>query len=335
MNIFAKKCPSCLSLNFKVKKYYPTKNNGNRAILECQECNCRFSETTNTFLCNLKKPIIMIWNVLNCRTEGLSLNAAARSFGISVNTILDWEKKFSRIYNVLFLYSLAHSFMTLIIEGDELYTKVKKNVDPDKSEGWTIVLMDRATRFIFELKCGKKDRRLFKKAIKTIVKLINKTNDLSLITDGERRYGNVLFEICNELVGNDNSGQPKKTLKKGVKVRIKNKGSQSRNKGAKRAKYEAPCPEHPETTGEIKNNDIHANHIEAQNAALRRKCSPFRRKTNTYAKVITGLQRILDVYWVFHNFIRVHYTTKEVPAVCLGLLTSRISWKELFCIELS
>ncbi|PIU32806.1 MAG: IS1 family transposase, partial [Syntrophobacteraceae bacterium CG07_land_8_20_14_0_80_61_8] len=45
--------------------------------------------------------------------------------------------------------------------------------------------MDGASRFIFELKCGKKDRSLFRKTIKTIEKLINNTQDLSLITDGE------------------------------------------------------------------------------------------------------------------------------------------------------
>ena len=133
--------------------------------------------------------------------------------------------------------------------------------------------MDRASRFIFELKCGKKDRSLFRKTIKTIEKLINNTQDLSLITDGERRYGNVLFEICNELVMNGKPGRPKRTLKKGVKVRIKNKGSQSHKKGRKRPKYEAPCPEHPEATGDIEQSDIHADHVEGQNAALRRKCS--------------------------------------------------------------
>lgn len=45
------------------------------------------------------------------------------------------------------LYSLCHQFIQLIIEGDELYTKIGKNVPPSESEGWTIVLMDRAAFF--------------------------------------------------------------------------------------------------------------------------------------------------------------------------------------------
>jgi len=335
MSIFSKKCPNCTSKKYKVQYHYKTKNHGTRAILTCHNCGCSFSETTNTFLYNLKKPISTIWQAINNRTEGLGFNATARVCGISKNTLLDWENRFANLYHVLFLYSLTHCFLQLVIEGDELYTKVKKNVLPDQSSGWTIVLMERASRFIWELSCGKKDRSLFRKAIKVIEKLINNTQDLSLITDGERRYGQILFEVCNELIKNGKPGRPRKTLKKGVKVRIKNKGSQSHKRGRKRPKYQAPCPEHPETNQDIVDNDIHANHLEGQNGALRRKCSAFRRKTNTYAKSTDGLQRVLNIYWVIHNFIRVHFTTKKVPSVSLGVIDKRISWQELFQIQMS
>ena len=219
--------------------------------------------------------------------------------------------KFSKIKEVLLLYSLVHSFIKLIIEGDEVYTRVGKNVHPDESIGWTVVLMDMASRFLWELQCGKKDRKLFRKALRILNKLIIKTKDISLLTDGERRYGNILFEICNELVFTGKKGRPRKTLKKGVKVRIKNKGSQAHKKGPKRPKYQAPQSEHPQTVQDLINKDIHANHCEAFNSSLRRRNSAFRRRTNTYAKNENGLQRTLDVFWVIHNFIRTHFTTKK------------------------
>jgi len=53
---------------------------------------------------------------------------------------------------------------------------------------------------------------------------------------------------------------------------------------------------------------------------LRRKGAAFRRRANTYAKSISGLQRMLDVYWVIHHFIRIHFTTQKVPAVTLGVI---------------
>jgi hypothetical protein len=115
--------------------------------------------------------------------------------------------------------------------------------------------MDRASRFLWELQCGKKDRNLFRKAIRTLGKLIDQTKDISLITDGEPRYGNLLFDICYELLQTSKRERHRKTLKKGVKVRMKNKGSQFHKRGRKRSKYKAPCPEHPQTIQNIENKD--------------------------------------------------------------------------------
>jgi len=283
----------------------------------------------------LKTPVSVIWHVLKARTEGMGLNAAARTFEKAKNTILAWERKFIDLHQVLFLYALVHEFLELVLEGDEVYTKVQKNVPPDESLGWTILLMERASRFIWALDCGKKDRRLFKTAIKTLDKIARQTHDLSIFTDGERRYGNLLFEICHELVKNGKPGRPKKTFKKGVHVRLKNKGSQAHKKGRKRPKYQSPWREHPETARTIAATDIHANHAEAFFSALRRKCATFRRKANMYAKSTKGLQRLLRVYWVVHNFLRVHFTTREVPAVALGLLERRLSVHEIFHIQMA
>jgi hypothetical protein len=283
----------------------------------------------------LKTPVSVIWQVLKARTDGMGLNAAARTFEKAKNTILAWERKFSHLHQVLFLYALVHEFFALVIEGDEAYTKVQKNVPPDQSRGWTILLMDRASRFIWELECGKRDRKLFHKAIKTLDQMARQTHDLSLFTDGERRYGTLLYEICHELVHNGKPGRPKKTLKRGVHVRVKNKGSQAHKKGRKRPKYQSPWQEHPETARPIAETAIHANHAEAFFSALRRKCATFRRKTNMYAKATTGLQRLLRVYWVMHNFLRVHFTTREVPAVALGILERRLSVQEMFQIQMA
>jgi transposase-like protein len=335
MELLQIKCPTCHSAVLQSHTTYITKGHGRRVIYKCDDCPAYFSETKNTLMEGLKTPISVIWQVLKARTEGMGLNAAARTFEKAKNTILAWERKFVDLHRVLFLYAVVHEFLASVIEGDEAYTKVQKNVPPDQSRGWTILLMDRASRFIWELDCGKKDRRLFQKAIKTLDKIARQTHDLSIFTDGERRYGNLLFEICYELVNNGKPGRPKKTFKKGVHFRIKNKGSQAHKKGRKRPKYQSPWREHPETTRTIEETDIHANHAEAFFSALRRKCATFRRKTNTYAKSTKGLQRLLHVYWVVHNFLRAHFTTHEVPAVALGVLERRLSVREVFHLQMA
>jgi hypothetical protein len=85
------------------------------------------------------------------------------------------------------LFALTHQFLQQLIEGDELYTRVHKNVAPDESQGWTIVLMDRATRFLWEMPCGRKERKLFKQAMERLCEVIQQTSDLTLLTDGARR----------------------------------------------------------------------------------------------------------------------------------------------------
>ena len=335
MELLQLKCPACKSYDIHSHTPYTTKNHGIRIIYQCNSCLDYFSETKNTFMEGLQTPMSMIWLVIKARTDGMGLNAATRTFEFAKNTILSWERKFSDLHRVLFLYTLVHQFIEVVIEGDEAYTKVHRNVPPHESSGWTIVLMDRASRFIWELDCGTKDRKLFKKAIATLEQIVSRTNDLSLLTDGERRYGNLLFEVCYELVKNGKRGRPKKTLTRGIRVRIKNKGSQAHKKGRKRPTYQSPWAEHPETTHTIEETDIHANHAEAFWSALRRKCTTFRRKTNMYAKSTPGSQRLLHVYWVVHNFIRVHFTTREVPAVALEVIERRVAAFEIFHMQMA
>lgn len=78
-------------------------------------------------MARLRKPISLIVQVFNSRTEGLSFNSTCRVFKISKNTLRDWEARLGASKEALFLYSLTHSFINLVIEGDELYTKVHEN----------------------------------------------------------------------------------------------------------------------------------------------------------------------------------------------------------------
>ena len=145
------------------------------------------------------------------------------------------------------------------------------------------------------------------KVIKTLAEFVEQTDDITLLTDGERRYGNILFKICHEIIQTGKRGHPRKTLKKEITVRLKNKGPQAHKKGQKRS--ETTCPQNPETSSNVSDEETHANHVEANHSEMRRKSSPYRRNTNTYDKSKAGLQRVLNLYWAIHNFVRSHFTT--------------------------
>ncbi len=78
-------------------------------------------------------------------------------------------------------------------------------------------------------------------------------------------------------------------------------------------------PEHPFTAISA-SSEVHANHNEAQNSALRRRCSAYRRRQNLDVKCVQGLQRVLDVQRVIHHWVRPHggLAKGTTPAMGMG-----------------
>ena len=109
------------------------------------------------------------------------------------------------------------------------------------------MLLERASRFILELSCDRKQASLFMNAMELLAEVVKNTEDLSLLTDGERSYSKYLFQICYDLVRTGKPGRPRRVLPKNLQVKLKNKGSQSHKKGPKKPKYQTPKPEHPDS----------------------------------------------------------------------------------------
>ncbi len=214
-------CTYCNSEKHDHYNSYETLNNGSRFFYQCDACLRIFPETKGTFLAGLRTAISLIIAVLKSRSEGMGLNAACRVFEIAKNTLLNWERRFADAKETLAIYVLTHTFLFQVIEGDELYTKIGENLPVEQCEGWTIVLMDRATRLIWAAECGKKDRNLFLSAIQSLRDAIGCTDNVTRMTDGARRYGNIPFEVSHEVVRNGQRGRPRKVLLRGIKVRPK------------------------------------------------------------------------------------------------------------------
>jgi len=47
------------------------------------------------------------------------------------------------------------------------------------------------------------------------------------------------------------------------------------------------------------------------------------------------LQVRLDVHWILHNFVRKHFTTKQVPAVSLGIFEKAFSVADIFKMQMT
>ena len=52
-----------------------------------------------------------------------------------------------------------------------------------------------------------------------------------------------------------------------------------------------------------------------------------------YAKTEKGLQRVLDVHQIIHNFVRPHWTTKKVPAVAIGIIAKALTLENILTLQ--
>ncbi len=119
-------CLPCGCQQIEAHKSYPVKGGTIRQLYYCLGCRSYFSETQNTALANLKTPISRIVLILQSLNEGQGINAVCRVFEVSKNSIYRWQERLSTLKPTLMLYALCHQFLHLLIEGDELYTRVKK-----------------------------------------------------------------------------------------------------------------------------------------------------------------------------------------------------------------
>ena len=84
--------------------------------------------------------------------------------------------------------------------------------------------MERASRFIWHLKYGRKKEKLFLEAMITVAELFEKSKkSLQLFIDGEKRYSQLIFDICNEVLRTGKRCRHSKVLPKGLVVKLKNK----------------------------------------------------------------------------------------------------------------
>ena len=120
----------------------------------------------------------------------------------------------------------------------------------------------------------------------------------------------------------------RKVWRFGLEVAIKIKGSQGRRR-VEWMKFEHPF------TAISSTGEVHANHNEAQNSALRRRGSAYRRRQNLYAKELSGLQRVLDVQRLIHNWVRPHWGlgNNQTPAMAMGYYHRPISMNELLSVQ--
>ena len=167
----------------------------------------------------------------------------------------------------------------------------ERTFPPEASEGWTISFIERASRYWIEARAGLKAAQLFQQGVQRAWQWAEPSAGIRWFTDGERRDGQELWKLASIYLPSNLTSDAypyRKVWREGLEVAIQIKGSQGK------ARVEWLKVEHPFTAISLK-SEVHANHVEAFNSALRRRATAYRRRQNHYAKQVKGLQRALKV----------------------------------------
>jgi len=117
-------CPHCSSEN-TIKYGIDTLKIGIKVQrYKCKNCRKQFNERTGTPMSRLRNSSKKVALAIKMRTEGTGLRAVGRNLDRSHSTIIYWEQ---RLVNVEKQWSPnAPENGDITLEGDELYTRVKK-----------------------------------------------------------------------------------------------------------------------------------------------------------------------------------------------------------------
>jgi hypothetical protein len=206
-----------------------------------------------------------------------------------------------------------------------------KTFPPAESQGWTISFIERESRYWIEAKTGLKEQELFEQGVKKAWDWAIASQEIRWFTDGERRYSQELWQLASIYLPYGSTPQNctyRKVWREGLEVAMKIKGSQGK------PRVEWVKAEHPFTAISPK-AEVHANHLEALNSALRRRATAYRRRQNQYAKIVKGLQRALNVQRLLHNWLKPHSSLdkKTTPAMAMGFITRPLEIRELLTCQ--
>ena len=203
----------------------------------------------------------------------------------------------------------------------------RRTFPPHESEGWTVHFIERESCYWLTTCVGRKDSQLFEQATYHAWQWASRCQFVRWFTDGEPRYAEQLWNLASVYLKTHEFPKAfghRKVWREGLEVAMKVKGSQ----GKRRVEW---CKiEHPDTAISPE-SEVHANHNEAQNSALRRRGTAYRRRQNHYAKTKNALQRVVTVQRLIHNWVRPHWSLRgaTTPAMAIGFYHRPVTMLEL------
>ena len=113
-------------------------------------------------------------SAIHARTEGVGLRAAGRLVKKTHPTIASWETKALMLGEQLDLKAPVD--YNVLLESDELYTKVGKNRPAAESSGWTACAIERKSRYCTKHITGMRVAELFERHTDVLLEFVGQAS---------------------------------------------------------------------------------------------------------------------------------------------------------------
>lgn len=251
--------------------------------------------------------------ILTCLSEGMGINATARTTGTSKNTVL---KLLADVGNACAAYQdrAMNNLHCKRIQCDEIWSfvgakqaNVRKNDEAHAEYGdvYTFTAMDPDTKLMPCWLVGERNRESTVDFMEDLAARL--AFRIQLSTDGWSAYD---YAVQSAFKGKVDYGMLNKTYK-GEKNIVE----------AKRRYSPAPMAkaEKMVRTGNPDPKLISTSHVERANLSMRMGMRRFTRLTNAFSKKLENHMHAVSFYFMVYNFVKIHSSIKTTPAMEAGV----------------
>ena len=249
--------------------------------------------------------------ILGMLCEGQSMRATARLADVSFNTVakllIDAGKVCADLHDELVQGVTASS-----VQCDEVWSFTyakQKNVAkakaaPDEAgDTWTWTALDADTKLIVSSMVGGRDAEYAKAFMDDVASRL--ANRVQMTTDGHKAY----LEAVEGSFGADIDYAQLIKVYGNAPETLKGRYSPADCTGIVKRTVE----------GQPDEKHISTSFVERQNLTMRMQMRRFTRLTNAFSKKFENHVRMVALYTVWYNFIRIHKTLRVTPAMEAGL----------------
>ncbi len=291
------------------KRFGFTKSKNQR--YRCRDCGATFTDSPEKPLGRHTTDLDRATMAFTLLTEGMSVRAVSRVTGLHKGTILSLlgtvaEK--SRAIFDRYVQDVAPAY----VQADEIWTFIhtkEKRVKPsdprEYGDAYVWIALDSETKTVLSYYVGRRDGLSGYEFIQDLGDRIREQHRFQFTSDGHEVYPGAIEERFGADID--------------FAQLIKNY-STPRTDGPDwfrpSARVVSTTPKF--ISGSPKISRISTSHIERANLTVRMQLRRFTRLTNGFSKKLANLKAMVDVFFVWYNFCRVHQTLRMTPAMEAG-----------------